>query len=69
MTDSGIDRDADVARLRLVMLCEIEWLEEIRTAHRGLLERDDALAVLEVAIEEALRRRRRRVAALAVPYG
>ena len=63
MTDSGIDPDA--ARRRLAALCEIEWLEEIRTAHRGLFDRDDALAVLELALDEALRRRRGGLATLA----
>lgn len=63
MTDSGFHPNA--ARLRLALLCEIEWLEEMRRAHRGSAESDEAFAVLEVAVEAALRRRRGQFAALA----
>jgi hypothetical protein len=64
MTDGGIDSRA--ARQRLALLCDIEWLEEIRTAHRGLFDRDEVLAALDAALDEALRNHRGKLAALAV---
>ncbi len=64
MTDGGISPCA--ARQRLAVLCDIEWLEEIRTAHRGLFDRDEALAALATALDDALRNRRGKFAALAV---
>jgi len=62
MTDKGIA--ADAAQRRLAALCEIEWLEELRTAHGGLFERDDALAAVDAALAATLCAQRENLAAL-----
>ncbi len=64
MTDNGRVIEAVVADGCLAVLQEIENLEEMIRAHRGLYDCDEAIAWLDLTLGAALAERRRRLARL-----